>query len=81
MDFIAASAGLDSVADEAREMSEIAQIRNLDGHPAAFVRFDGPDKFVVAVDGELRTVTRAYWVSLPVFQGSDLAISTLFPMR
>ena len=60
-------------------MSEIAQIKNVDGHPAAFVRFQGPDEFVVAVDGELWTVTRAYWMSLPVYQRSDLAISTLFP--
>jgi hypothetical protein len=59
-------------------MSEIAQIRNLDGHPAAFVRFDGPEQLVVAVDGELRIVARAYWVSLPIYQG-EFTISTLFP--
>jgi hypothetical protein len=38
-------------------VSDIAQVKTLDGHPAMFLRFSGPDKYVVEIDGEARTIT------------------------
>jgi hypothetical protein len=49
-------------------MSDLAAIKNLDGHPAVFCRFDGADKFVIYANGQFRTVTRDYWLSLSAYQ-------------
>jgi hypothetical protein len=42
-------------------VSDIAQLKMLDGRPATFLRFNGPDRYVVLTDGEERTITRAEW--------------------
>ena len=42
-------------------VSDIAQLKMLDGRPATFLRFNGPDRYVVLIDGEERTITRAEW--------------------
>jgi hypothetical protein len=51
-------------------MSDLAAIKNLDGHPAVFCRFDGADKFVLYANGQFRTVTRDYWLSLSAYKKS-----------
>jgi hypothetical protein len=58
-------------------MSDLTLIKNLDGHPAAFVRSKGADKLIVCANSEFRTVTRDYWRSLPLYQGGPLALSNL----
>ena len=45
-------------------MSDIAQLKMLDGRPATFLRFNGPDRYVVLIDGGERTMTRAEWRGL-----------------
>jgi hypothetical protein len=45
-------------------VSDIAQLKMLDGRPATFLRFNGPDRYVVLIDGEERTITRAEWRGL-----------------
>jgi hypothetical protein len=49
-------------------VSDIAQVKTLDGRPATFLRFDGPDKYIVDIDGEGRTITRDEWRRLPPHQ-------------
>jgi hypothetical protein len=51
-------------------MSDLATIKDLDGYPAVFCRFDGADKFVLYANGQFRTVTRDYWQSLPSYQNA-----------
>jgi hypothetical protein len=57
------------------QMSDLALIKNLDGFPAAFVRFQGAGNLVVCVNAQFRTVTRDYWRSLPIYQEGTLALS------
>ena len=45
-------------------MSDLAQLKMLDGCPATFLRFNGPDLYVVLIKGEERTITRAEWRGL-----------------
>jgi hypothetical protein len=52
-------------------VSDIAQVKMLDGRPATFLRFDGPDRYVVEIDGEDRTITRDEWRGLPLHQAED----------
>jgi hypothetical protein len=49
-------------------MSDLASIKDLDGHPASFLRFEGPGKFVIMADGRPRTVTRDHWNSLELYR-------------
>jgi hypothetical protein len=49
-------------------VSDIAQVKTLDGRPVTFLRFDGPDKYVVDIDGEGRTITREGWLRLAPHQ-------------
>jgi len=46
-------------------MSDLFVIKQLDGYTAKFVRFAGPDNFVIEVNGAERTVTREFWRTLP----------------
>jgi hypothetical protein len=57
-------------------MSDLALIKNLDGYPACFVRFEGAGNFVVSANGQIRTVSRNFWIALPVYQESALAMSS-----
>jgi hypothetical protein len=52
-------------------MSDLFLTKQLDGYAATFARFDGPDTFVVEVNGEYRTVTREFWRSLPIYQNQQ----------
>jgi hypothetical protein len=46
-------------------MSYLFVIKQLDGYNAKFVRFAGPDNFVIEVNGVERTVTREFWSGVP----------------
>jgi hypothetical protein len=49
-------------------MSDIGLIKDLDGFPASFARFEGADKLVVIANGQFRTLTRKAWRSLAIYQ-------------
>ena len=46
-------------------MADLFAIKQVDGYPAKFIRFAGPDNFVIEVNGAERTVTREYWRGIP----------------
>jgi hypothetical protein len=52
-------------------MSDLFLTKQLDGYAATFARFDGPETFVIEVNGEYRTVTREFWRSLPIYQNQE----------
>jgi hypothetical protein len=52
-------------------MSDLFLTKQLDGYAATFARFEGPDKFVIEVSGEYRTVTREFWQALPIYQDQE----------
>jgi hypothetical protein len=52
-------------------MSDLFLTKQLNGYAARFARFDGPDKFVIEVNGEYRTVTREFWQTLPIDQSQE----------
>ena len=45
-------------------MSDLFATKQADGYPAKFVRFAGPDNFIIEVNGAERIVTREYWRTL-----------------
>jgi hypothetical protein len=49
-------------------VSDIAQIKTLDGRRATFLRFEGTDKYVVDIEGDERTITRDEWRRLQPHQ-------------
>jgi hypothetical protein len=49
-------------------MSDLFLTKQLDGYAATFARFEGPDRFVVEVNGEYWSVTREFWRTLPIYQ-------------
>jgi len=46
-------------------MSHLFLTKELDGYPASFIRFAGPEHFIVQVNGVERTISRNEWRSLP----------------
>jgi hypothetical protein len=46
-------------------MSDFCTMKRLDGCPAIFLRFSGPDYFVIEVDRVERIVSKTFWASLP----------------
>jgi hypothetical protein len=52
------------VLKEVSRVSDIAQLKVLGGRPVTFLRFHGPDKYVVHIDGEERTISRHEWQKL-----------------
>jgi hypothetical protein len=46
-------------------MSDLFVIKQLDGYTAKFLRFAGPDNFVIEVNDAERTVTRDFWRGIP----------------
>ena len=46
-------------------MSDLFATKRMEGFSAKFVRFAGPDNFVIEVNGTERTVTRKFWQTLP----------------
>ena len=54
-------------------MSHLFLTKQIDGNPAKFIRFAGPDNLVIELNGVERKVTREFWYALPVH---DAASST-----
>jgi hypothetical protein len=52
-------------------MSDLFLTKQLDGYAATFARFEGPDRFVIEVNGEYRSVTREFWRTLPIYQDHE----------
>jgi hypothetical protein len=52
-------------------MSDLFLTKQLDGYAATFARFEGPDRFVVEVNGEYWSVTREFWRTLPIYQSQE----------
>jgi hypothetical protein len=46
-------------------MSDLVVTKQLDRSPAAFLRFAGPDRYVIEVDCSERTIARDFWRALP----------------
>ena len=46
-------------------MSHLFLTKELDGYAVTFVRFAGPDSFIVEVNGVERTISREAWLALP----------------
>jgi hypothetical protein len=46
-------------------MSDFCAIKRLDGGPAIFLRFAGPDYVVIEVNRSERVVSREIWIDLP----------------
>ena len=46
-------------------MPDLIVPKQMDGYVAKFLRFAGPEKLVIEVDGAERTVTRECWSALP----------------
>jgi hypothetical protein len=51
--------------------------KQVDGYPAKFMRFVGPENFVIEVNGAERTVTRDFWRNLPHLDASKVGASNL----
>jgi hypothetical protein len=47
-------------------MSHLFLTKELDGYAVTFLRFAGPENFIVQVNGVERTVSRDEWAALPV---------------
>lgn len=52
-------------------MSDLFVTKQLDGYAATFARFEGPDRFVIEVNGEYRSVTREFWRTLPIYRDQE----------
>jgi hypothetical protein len=46
-------------------MPDLFARKQLDGYAAKFMRFAGPEYFVVEVNGAEQTVTREFWRGVP----------------
>jgi hypothetical protein len=49
-------------------MSDLLAPKQMDGYRARFLRFAGPDHFVIEVNGSERTLTQEMWRTLPDLQ-------------
>jgi hypothetical protein len=56
---------------ERMPMSDLFVTKQLDGHAATFLRFAGPDNFVIEVNGAERIVSREFWRALPYRDASQ----------
>jgi hypothetical protein len=52
-------------------MSHLFLAKILNGHPANFVRFEGPDSFIVEVNGVEQAISRDHWGRLPESREND----------
>jgi hypothetical protein len=52
-------------------MSDLYTTKRVDGYPAKFIRFAGPENFVIEVNGAERIVTRDVWGKLPQVDASE----------
>ena len=56
-------------------MSDLFATKQVDGYPAKFIRFAGPENFVIEVNGPERIVTREIWRNLPHLVASKVEAS------
>jgi hypothetical protein len=56
-------------------MSDFCTIKRLDGCPAIFLRFSGPDYFVIEVDRVERIVSKTFWANLPPYDAASAGAS------
>jgi hypothetical protein len=68
--------GFDSKAENT-SMSDLFTTKQVDGYLAKFIRFSGPEKFVIEVNGAEQTVTREFWRNLPHLDASKVGASNL----
>ena len=54
-------------------MSHLFAIKQLNGRKTIFLRFAGPDHFLIEVNGAERIVTREFWEGLPLLSPTDLS--------
>jgi hypothetical protein len=54
-------------------MFDLFATKQVDGYAATFLRFAGPDNFVIEVNGAERTVAREFWRTLPHRDASIVA--------
>jgi hypothetical protein len=52
-------------------MSDLYTTKRVGGYPAKFIRFAGPENFVIEVNGAERIVTRDVWGNLPQLDASE----------
>jgi hypothetical protein len=57
-------------------MSDLFLTKLVDGYGAKFVRFAGPDNFVIEVNGAERTVSRELWRTLPNLESSKVGAAS-----
>lgn len=48
-------------------MNRIDALRNIDEHPAVFLRFGKPGHVVIGVSGDEREIERSAWFDLPAW--------------
>ena len=68
--------GFNSKAENT-SMSDLFTTKRVDGYSAKFVRFAGPENFVIEVNGAERTVTREFWRNLPHLDARKVGASNL----
>jgi hypothetical protein len=57
---------------ERMPMSDLTVTKQLDEHAATFLRFAGPDNFVIEVNGAERIISREFWRALPHRDASEV---------
>jgi hypothetical protein len=58
-------------------MSDLFATKQVDGYPAKFIRFAGPENFVIEVNGAERIVTREIWRNLPHLDATKVEASNV----
>jgi hypothetical protein len=53
-------------------MSDQFVTKQLGGYAATFLRFAGPDNFVIEVNGAERIVSREFWRAVPHYDASKV---------
>ena len=66
------------VGSEITVVAGILLAKLLEGHSASFVRLEG-DSFMVSVNGQERSISRAIWRSLPELEGQGSSSSSAQP--
>jgi hypothetical protein len=52
-------------------MSDLGVTKQMDGRPAKFLRFAGPDHLVIEVNAAERTITRECWRVIPLYENKQ----------
>jgi hypothetical protein len=51
--------------------SDLGVTERMDGRPAKFLRFSGPDQLVIGVNAAERTITRECWRAIPLYENKQ----------